>query len=91
MKKLFILAISSLVFFSCNTATEKTTEKAEENPKEETILKKWLILFHGTPFLGFMIPLANVLIPLFIWIHKRDDNKIYYNHGVKIINFQIWS
>ncbi len=37
MKKLFILAISSLVFFSCNTATEKTTEKAEENPKEEAV------------------------------------------------------
>ena len=37
MKKLFILAISSLVFFSCNTATEKTTEKEEENPKEETV------------------------------------------------------
>ena len=37
MKKLFILAISSLVFYSCNTATEKTTEKAEENPKEETV------------------------------------------------------
>lgn len=60
-----------------------------ENPKEETLLKKWLILLHGTPFLGFIIPLANILIPLFIWIHKRDDNKIYYNHGVKIINFQI--
>jgi CubicO group peptidase (beta-lactamase class C family)/transcriptional regulator with XRE-family HTH domain len=60
-----------------------------ENPKEEIILKKWLILLHGTPFLGFIIPLANILFPLFIWIHKRDDNKIYYNHGIKIINFQI--
>jgi serine-type D-Ala-D-Ala carboxypeptidase/endopeptidase len=60
-----------------------------ENPKEEALLKKWLILLHGTPFLGFVIPLANILFPLFIWIHKRDDNKIYYNHGVKIINFQI--
>lgn len=60
-----------------------------ENPKEEIILKKWLILLHGTPFLGFIIPLANILFPLFIWVHKREDNKIYYNHGVKIINFQI--
>ena len=60
-----------------------------ENPKEEIILKKWLILLHGTPFLGFIIPLANILFPLFIWVHKREDNKLYYNHGVKIINFQI--
>ena len=60
-----------------------------ENPKEEIILKKWLILMHSTPFLGFIIPLANILFPLFLWVHKREDNKIYDNHGVKIINFQI--
>lgn len=60
-----------------------------ENPKEETILKKWLILLHCTPFLGFMIPFANILFPLFLWIHKREDNKIYDVHGAKIINFQI--
>ncbi|MBL4605875.1 MAG: serine hydrolase [Flavobacteriaceae bacterium] len=59
------------------------------NPKEETILKKWLILLHSTPFLGFIIPLANILFPLFLWVHKREDNKIYDQHGVKIINFQI--
>ncbi len=60
-----------------------------EDPKEETIQKKWLILLHSTPFLGFIIPLANILIPLFLWIHKREDNKVYDVHGVQIINFQI--
>tara|TARA_R110002073_G_scaffold57778_4_gene146776 strand:- start:203562 stop:205325 length:1764 start_codon:yes stop_codon:yes gene_type:complete len=60
-----------------------------ENPKEETLVKKWLLLLHGTPFLGFIIPLANILFPLFLWIHKREDNKIYNSHGVQIINFQI--
>ena len=60
-----------------------------ENPKEEIILKKWLILLHCTPFLGFIIPLANILFPLFLWIHKREDNNIYDTHGTRIINFQI--
>lgn len=60
-----------------------------ENPKEEIIVKKWLILLHSTPFLGFIIPFANILLPLFLWIHKREDNNIYNLHGVKIINFQI--
>ncbi|MDT0606843.1 serine hydrolase [Croceitalea rosinachiae] len=60
-----------------------------ENPKEETIKKKWLLLLHGTPLLGIFIPLCNVLIPLFIWIHKREDNPIYDEHGIKVINFQI--
>ncbi len=60
-----------------------------ENPKEEDIQKKWLILLHSVPFLGFIIPLSNILFPLFLWIHKREDNSIYYAHGRKIINFQI--
>ncbi|MEM9546320.1 MAG: serine hydrolase [Bacteroidota bacterium] len=60
-----------------------------ENPKEENIQKKWLLLLHSSPFLGFVIPLANILIPLFLWIHKREDNLIYDSHGRSIINFQI--
>ena len=60
-----------------------------ENPKEEAIQKKWLLLLHGTPLLGFVIPFCNVLFPLFLWIHKREDNPLYDRHGVKVINFQI--
>lgn len=60
-----------------------------DDPKEENIQKKWLLLFHTTPFIGFVLPLFNIFIPLFLWIHKRDDNKLYYEHGRKVINFQI--
>ncbi|MEG9327873.1 serine hydrolase [Salinimicrobium catena] len=60
-----------------------------EDPKEENIQKKWLLLIHSTPFIGFVLPLANLFIPLFLWIHKREDNKVYEEHGRKVINFQI--
>lgn len=60
-----------------------------ENPKEEIIQKKWLLLMHGTPMLGLALPLCNILLPLFLWIHKREDNKIYDTHGRAVINFQI--
>ncbi|WP_109435302.1 MULTISPECIES: helix-turn-helix domain-containing protein [Aquimarina] len=60
-----------------------------EDPKEETIQKKWLLLMHGIPILGLGIPLCNILIPLFLWIHKREDHKIYDIHGRAIVNFQI--
>ncbi|MDZ7755027.1 serine hydrolase [Rhodohalobacter sp.] len=60
-----------------------------ENPKEEAIQNKWLLLLHGTPLLGFGIPLFNILIPLFIWIHKREDNPLYERHGRTVVNFQI--
>ena len=36
-----------------------------QDPNEETVQRKWMLLFHGTPFLGLVIPFANVLIPLF--------------------------
>ncbi|MCX2743038.1 serine hydrolase [Mangrovivirga sp. M17] len=59
------------------------------NPREEDIQKKWLLLLHATPFLGSMIPLFNIIAPVFIWIHKREDNKIYDIHGRKVLNFQL--
>lgn len=60
-----------------------------DDPKEETIQKKWLLLLHGTPVLGLTIPLCNILIPLFLWIHKREDNPVYNRHGRAIVNFHI--
>jgi len=58
-----------------------------ENPKEETIQRKWMLLIHGSPFFGLIIPFANVLFPLFIWISKAEDNKKYDAHGRAVINF----
>ncbi|MBC2839808.1 serine hydrolase [Robiginitalea sp. SC105] len=60
-----------------------------DNPREETIQAKWLLLIHATPLLGLFIPFLNVLLPLFLWIHKREDHPLYYRHGVKVINFHI--
>jgi D-alanyl-D-alanine-carboxypeptidase/D-alanyl-D-alanine-endopeptidase len=60
-----------------------------ENPKEEAIQTKWLLLMHGVPLLGSLIPLINILLPIFLWIHKREDNPIYDRHGRAVINFQI--
>lgn len=59
-----------------------------ENPSEEKVHSKWLLFLHGSPLLGFIFPFS-ILFPLFIWIHKREDNHIYNKHGVRIINFQL--
>ncbi len=58
-----------------------------DNPNEEVVKRKWMLLLHGSPFLGFIIPFANILFPLFFWIHKAEDNKIYDAHGRAVINF----
>lgn len=60
-----------------------------EDPKEEKLQMKWLLLMHATPFIGFILPLFNIFIPYFLWIHKREDNPIYEEHGRMIVNFHI--
>ncbi|MCW8092569.1 serine hydrolase [Alteromonas sp. ASW11-130] len=60
-----------------------------DDPREENLQKKWLLLIHASPFIGFVLPLLNIFLPLFLWIHKKDDNIIYDNHGRAVINFQI--
>lgn len=60
-----------------------------ENPKEENIQTKWLLLVHSLPLLGAIIPLSNILLPIFIWIHKREDNPVYDAHCRAVINFQL--
>lgn len=58
-----------------------------DNPKEEAVKRKWILMLHASPFFGLIIPFANVLFPLFTWISKAEDNKIYDAHGRAVINF----
>ena len=58
-----------------------------DNPKEEVIQRKWMLLLHSIPFFGLIIPFGNILFPIFLWIHKANDNKTYDNHGRAVINF----
>ncbi len=60
-----------------------------DNPSNEECHTKWLLLLHSSPFIGFVVPLLNILLPLFIWVHKRDDHPLYDIHGRAVINFQI--
>lgn len=58
-----------------------------DDPNEETIERKWMLLLHASPFFGLIIPFANVLFPLFTWMSKAQDSKIYDAHGRAVVNF----
>lgn len=58
-----------------------------QNPKEEIIKRKWILMLHASPFFGLIIPFANVIFPLFTWMSKAEDNKKYDDHGRAVINF----
>ncbi len=49
---------------------------------------KWLFFIHLSPLIGFIFPFS-VLFPLFLWLHKKEDNSLYNTHGIKVINFQL--
>lgn len=59
------------------------------DPREESIETKWLLLMHVSPFVGLVLPFLNILCPLFVWVHKREDSPVYDSHGRAVINFQI--
>ena len=58
-----------------------------DDPKEEPVDRKWMLLLHASPFFGLLIPFANILFPIFIWINKSEENKKYDSHGRAVINF----
>lgn len=51
--------------------------------------KKWGMLSHLSTFSGFIIPLGNIIIPLIIWLTKKDDNKFVADQAKEVLNFQI--
>ena len=58
-----------------------------DNPKTETVQRKWMLLLHGSPFFGLVIPFANVLFPLFIWIKNSSKSLIIiFNTILRCIN-----
>lgn len=54
--------------------------------KEE---RMWAMILHLSAFIGFLIPLGNVLGPLIIWLIKREESAFIDRHGKEALNFGI--
>ena len=44
---------------------------------------------HLGTFAGLLIPLGNFLLPLILWLSKKDDDALVNDQGKESINFQI--
>ena len=54
--------------------------------------KSFLQLLNLSALAFWVIPLGNLIVPLILWLMKRDTVKGVYEFGVRVINFQItWS
>lgn len=49
----------------------------------------YLVIMHVSQFAGYLIPLAGIVVPLVMWLTKREDPEID-RHGREIMNWIIF-
>ena len=69
-----------------NTPVEATGAERKELSADE---KNLAMFCHLSAFLGLLIPLANIIAPLIIWLIKKDEMPFVDRHGREALNFQI--
>ena len=47
------------------------------------------MLAHLLPLLGFLIPGMNIVVPLLMWLTKRNESAYIDHHAREALNFQI--
>ncbi len=51
--------------------------------------KNWAIFCHLGGFAGYIIPFGNIIVPLVLWLIKRDESPFVNQHGKEALNFNI--
>jgi uncharacterized Tic20 family protein len=51
--------------------------------------KNWALLAHLGTLLGYVIGFGNFIIPLIIWLTKRDESDLISQHAKESLNFQL--
>ena len=72
-------------------------DEAKKSPDElkssikvfDSSARKWGMLCHLTALVGFIFPLGNLIVPLTIWLLKKDEIPFVDEQGKASLNFQI--
>lgn len=67
--------------------TKTTTSKPESRAKSDENM--WAMFCHLGGLVGFILPPANIILPLIIWLKYRDEYSLVDDQGKEAINFQI--
>lgn len=51
--------------------------------------RPWVIGAHIGALLGYTVALGSFLVPLFIWLTKKDESEVIAEHAKASLNFQI--
>ncbi|KEQ12301.1 hypothetical protein GZ77_17215 [Endozoicomonas montiporae] len=61
----------------------------DQDPPPGRDEKNIAMLAHLLPLLGFLIPGMNIVVPLLIWLTKRNESVYIDHHAREALNFQI--
>lgn len=75
-------------------------EQAQPSPAEPQVVQKspsadpkqertWAMLCHLGALAGFLIPFGNIIVPLIIWLVKKNESDLVDDQGKESLNFQI--
>jgi uncharacterized Tic20 family protein len=67
--------------------SEESTPTIDTTPSKDE--RTWAMLCHFSTYIGFIFPFGNIIVPLIIWLSKREDLPLVENQGREVLNFQI--
>jgi len=67
--------------------SEESTSAIETTPSKDE--RTWAMLCHFSTYIGFLFPFGNIIVPLIIWLSKREDLPLVEDQGREVLNFQI--
>jgi len=51
--------------------------------------KNWALFAHLGTLLGFVVGFGNFIVPLVIWLSKKDESAFITEHAKESLNFQL--
>ena len=51
--------------------------------------KQWGMFIHLSILAGYVLPLAGFIVPIVMWLMKKDDHTLVDQHGKNVINWLI--
>lgn len=70
----------------CEALEVNLEEIYDYGKKEDT---NFLAYFHLSAISVMIIPMGNLIIPMILWLSKRDKVSSLYEQGVNLLNFQL--
>jgi uncharacterized Tic20 family protein len=49
----------------------------------------WVVLIHLSQLFGFAVPMAGLVVPIVLWLLKKDESEVIDTHGRIVINWII--